>query len=101
MRLFYPIDRDRPVANWSAIVRSVQDDRHYMIDGKPLPRIPFGSDSSPAGVRSPFCRGCAADRGQLHVPGCSHEVCPCCGDSFVSCDCTVDDLEDGFAEVQE
>jgi hypothetical protein len=102
MRFLYPIDRDRPAGNWSAIVRAAQDDTTYTIDGAALPRIPFGTIPPPAGSRWPFCRGCAAGRGELHVPGCTAEECPVCGGGFVSCDCAVDDdLEHDDREVRE
>lgn len=100
MNFHYPIDRDRPIEKWGRVVQAAQRDRTYTFTGDPIPRIPFGTGRS-SGNRWPFCRDCAAARGELHVPGCRSEECPRCGGLFTACECAVeDDLEDGPREVQ-
>jgi hypothetical protein len=82
---------------WDLVLAEAQDQRTYSIAGDVFRRISFGKDHAGEASRVPSCRDCAAARGQLHVPGCCLEDCPCCGGQAIGCDCVHD--EDG--EVQK
>jgi hypothetical protein len=87
---------------WDRVLAEAQDDRTYSIAGEVLERIPFGQDYAGESSDAPSCRDCAAARGQLHVPICCLEQCPCCGGQSIGCNCVHDeDLEDDDGEVQE
>ena len=89
-------------AGWDRVLAEAQDDRTYSIDGEVFERIPFGEDYAGEASDAPSCRDCAAARGQLHVPICCLEQCPCCGGQAIGCNCIHDeDLEDEDGEVQE
>jgi len=86
---------------WDRVLAEAQQDRTYSIDGKVFERIPFGKDYAGEVSDAPSCRDCAAARGQLHVPVCCLEQCPCCGGQAIGCDCPHDEDQDDDGEVQE
>lgn len=48
------------------------------IDGKPHPPVPAAED----------CGDCGVSKGGIHHPGCDIELCPCCGDQRIHCNCS-------------
>ena len=88
---------------WDRVLAEAQDERTYSIGGEVFERIPFGKDYAGEASDAESCRDCAAARGQLHVPICCLEQCPCCGAQAIGCYCAHDDQddEDDDGEVQE
>jgi hypothetical protein len=85
-------------------IQLAQQTPYVIIDGKPVKRIAWGSEPPPpvdpvkdaeflagwhkvrreiAGLK---CDDCGTAWGQLHVPGCDMEHCPC-GMQLLYCDC--------------
>ena len=62
-----------------------------VIDGVEFQPLPYGNDCSPGMPRgaSPWrCPECNVMPGGLHHIGCGVEICPQCGNRWVSCRCT-------------
>ncbi len=71
-----------------AVARSVQS---YTLNGRPVPRIRYGSESDDWGADKRPCRDCSALKGEFHVTGCDVEECPVCHIPVLSCDCPFDE----------
>jgi hypothetical protein len=71
-------------AGWPEMILKAQQLQAYEIDGRSVPRIPYGRGRR---LPSATCGDCAVRRGQLHVPGCDLEVCPECGGQAITCGC--------------
>lgn len=78
--------------SWDDEIASAQLKRTYVIEGKELQRIPFGSERPP--WRGERCGDCDVRRGQLHVVGCDVEDCPACGGQAIMCGCRDPDEEE-------
>jgi hypothetical protein len=79
--------------DWPARLEQAQRRTTYSFGGRAVSRIPYGREGRDWGsTRSP-CHDCAAQRGELHVPGCDMERCPECRYQAISCGCPRDDRE--------
>lgn len=81
----------RPAANsaewpayWQARIDAAQALKTVWLSGATYQRTPYGTEVDDP---RPKCRDCFVAIGQLHVPSCCVELCPCCGEQFISCDC--------------
>ncbi len=54
-------------------------------DGTELPAIPRGDDECECGV----------SREECHLPGCDMERCPRCNGQLISCDCLLEEGDEG------
>ena len=74
--------------DWPARIEAAQLVTHYVIGGRPYPRIPYGDEPGDWGAGRHPCGDCGVIKGQLHVEdACDVEHCPCCGGQVISCDC--------------
>jgi len=62
-----------------------QSVRHFLIEGEPLPRIPFGSERNRMSLAN--CPECNGGFGEMHMLGCTVEQCPLCDASACGCGC--------------
>lgn len=75
-------------AAWRRRIDEAQDITHDSVAGVERARVAYGDEPSLRRfAQSPRCRDCAAELGQLHVPGCCVEACPACGEQAISCSC--------------
>ena len=87
--------------DWPDVLKDAQKKTVYHINGADFSREPHtGYDETD------ICHDCVAEPGELHVPGCDVERCPCCGGQAISCSCKVDatvqdKLEDLWEEEDE
>ncbi len=65
---------------------SCLDPGNYIVNGKPMPALPYGVDEDVKGVR---CR-CNVAPGGFHHPGCILEKCPSCQERMVICKCLLE-----------
>ena len=65
---------------WAAKMAEAQRLKRVDVNGVIADRIPYGDETTHHhGARlRPWCRDCAVELGQLHVPGCCVERCPRC-----------------------
>jgi hypothetical protein len=64
-------------------IRAAQQHETYTIAGVPRERVRQGA----ASATGEPCAECGVGPGQFHVPGCSLERCPACGEPVIACDC--------------
>lgn len=76
---------------WEAEIVAAQLERTFVIRGRDLKRIPYGSELTR--WRRATCGDCDVRKGQLHVVGCDIEECPACGTQAISCGCRDDEEE--------
>jgi hypothetical protein len=62
-------------AKWRAKIRASQEITHYLINGRTLPRIRYGGESSDWHADEVPCHDCGVVKGQFHVPHCDVEEC--------------------------
>jgi len=74
---------------WPKALVDAQYFTHWIIDGVPFRRVPFGDRREGWGEAVPPrpCHDCAALSGQLHGPDCDCDCCPKCGGQSLSCCC--------------
>jgi len=73
---------------WPKRILEAQSILTYTIDGRELPRIPYGKEpGSRRSVADHNCHDCGVIRGQLHVPSCDMERCPACRGQVLTCVC--------------
>jgi hypothetical protein len=77
---------------WDDEIAAAQREREFVIGGRTLRRIPFGSERPR--WRMSTCGDCRVKVGQLHVVGCDIEQCPACYGQALSCGCRDDEEED-------
>lgn len=77
--------------NWEKEIAAAQLERMFVIGGRTLHRVPYGSERPP--WRRTTCGDCAVRKGQLHVAGCDIEECPACGWQSISCGCRDDEMQ--------
>jgi hypothetical protein len=77
------------IAGWQEKIDAAQWQTTVMIDGVELARQPYGGEF-PGQTLKPRCHDCATELGDLHVPHCSVERCPACGEQAISCGCDED-----------
>ena len=77
----------RMVDYWPARILEAQTQAHYVIFGKELGRVRYGSEEEDWGADKRPCHDCRVIKGQFHVVGCDVERCPVCGGQVIGCDC--------------
>ena len=87
----------RMVEGWPARITEAQTIQSYSSAGKPIPRIPYGSERDDWGADHKPCHDCRVFKGELHVVGCDAEECPTCHTQLLSCNCEFDDRPSGAA----
>lgn len=75
---------------WPPQIRNAQVLRHVSYAAT-VRRIPYGNEFIPRYRMKTNCRNCGVRWGQVHVPGCTVEVCPLCGGQIISCGCPIGD----------
>lgn len=73
-------------------VAAAQLIRAYLIGGRELDRVPYGSEWDDWGADRGPCGDCGVQKGQFHAIGCDIEQCPRCGGQVIMCGCV--DLDD-------
>jgi len=87
----------RMVEGWAARITEAESIRTYSSGGKPIARIPYGSEQDDWGPDEKPCHDCRVFKGELHVVGCDAEECPLCHTQLLSCACAFDDRPSGAA----
>jgi hypothetical protein len=82
-----PRDRDHYDDVRGELLRWAQRECTYVIGRGEYDRIPFDHDLTSDTSQPPACLDCGAMAGELHVPTCCWEQCPCCRGQAISCDC--------------
>lgn len=82
------VDPEGWCAYWREQIKQAQQQRTVTIAGTVYERVPYGPDSSMV----PFCPDCNVAQGELHVPECDVERCPCCDGQAISCPCSDDPI---------
>ncbi|MGE5454823.1 MAG: hypothetical protein ACM3O9_06470 [Methylocystaceae bacterium] len=54
------------------------------LNGKDYEPVPWGKGKDEIIER---CPGCGISQEGYHHPGCDYEVCPCCGNKVITCNC--------------
>ena len=65
------------IDGWQDRIDEAQHEKTADVGGIEYPRLGHGAKGS-IGVSDVACGGCAALPGQLHVSGCTREICPRC-----------------------
>ena len=70
---------------------------HFVLGGKEIPRILYGSESRPPTFYSyeECCDDCGVEIGSPHHRDCAIEQCPLCGDYAAVCHCWAERRWDG------
>ena len=89
------------IESWPAQIRAAQEQPLWLIGGIPYARIRYGEEADDWGAGRRPCHDCAVLKGELHVPGCDAERCPCCGGQVISCECAYDGDEDEDEDEDE
>lgn len=79
----------RMVSFWPKRIKLAQELTSALVT-KAFERIRYGSEpwlSNGTYKPRPNCRDCGVLVGQVHVTGCDTEVCPSCGEQWISCGC--------------
>lgn len=71
---------------WDTKIEDAQALTHYTLGEESLPRVKFGAEQVLWDTAHP-CEICGVLKGQYHVPGCTHEECPYCGNEAMTCRC--------------
>lgn len=75
-------------AEWQKKIEESQLKTTYVIEGKELERIRYGSESDDWGADKQPCHDCGVVKGQYHVfSQCDVERCPVCDSQAIGCDC--------------
>jgi hypothetical protein len=84
----------RIIDGWREKIREAQLRTAYVIDGLPVERVRYGSETHDWGVGPRRqCHDCGVINGEFHVPSCDVEECPRCHGQVLSCDCPYDASE--------
>ncbi len=76
------------ISTWPSQIQKAQPLKHVSYHATIL-RIPYGQEFVQRYQMRKNCHNCAVRIGQVHVPGCTVEVCPLCGGQLISCDCPI------------
>jgi len=87
----------RMIEGWPERIAEAQQVSAYHSAGRPISRIPYGSERDDWGADRKPCHDCRVVEGELHVVGCDAEECPVCHTQLLSCECTFDDRPSGAA----
>jgi hypothetical protein len=74
------------IAGWPEKIEEAQTILSVEIDGKTYSRPSYGEETFEWNTETP-CHDCSVHEGELHVPSCSKEQCPKCGDQIFGCEC--------------
>jgi hypothetical protein len=78
------------IEGWPEKIEAAQRLPSFTLQGRSIPRIPYGREQSDWGADKNPCHGCRVLKGEFHVPSCDAEECPECGAQVLSCDCKLD-----------
>jgi hypothetical protein len=81
------------IEGWPEKIKAAQDQLSYTLDGKPIARVPYGSEHDDWHADTIPCHDCRVLKGEFHVPSCDVEECPVCGGQLISCDCPFEERE--------
>ena len=79
------------IEGWPEKIMAAQRTLSYALEGRAIPRIPYGDEHDDWGANQHACHDCRVLKGEFHVPGCDGEECPVCHTQLLSCDCPLDD----------
>jgi len=83
----------RMIEGWPERIQEAQLHTHLTLDGRPVPRIPYGAESDDWGADDHPCHDCRVFKDELHVSGCDGEECPVCRGQLITCECQFDAIE--------
>jgi len=84
---------------WPSRIREAQPLKHMTYQAT-VRRIRYGDEFAPRYRMKKNCRSCGVRWGQIHVPGCSVEICPLCAGQLLSCDCPIEQYTSKPFEIE-
>jgi hypothetical protein len=78
------------VEGWPEKIVEAQQIPSLSLNGRPVPRTPFGAEQSDWRAERMPCGDCGVLKGEFHVPSCDVEECPACHGQLITCDCEFD-----------